>query len=121
MQSVYNLVDLAGCSNIMHMSNTNVSFRDQQLNQLLRMSLGGNACTGIICTANPTNLLETRKTLQFASRVREASNQPLALISTISAVGDSTMNQSSSFELSDSPNRWRHLLFGPSPSAESGS
>ncbi|BFF95825.1 kinesin-like protein KIN-7L [Drosophila madeirensis] len=77
MQSVFNLVDLAGCSNIMHMSNTTVSFRDQQLNQLLRASLGGNACTGIICTANPTDLLETRKTLQFASRVREVSNQPL--------------------------------------------
>ncbi|XP_034126235.1 kinesin-like protein KIN-7L isoform X2 [Drosophila guanche] len=77
MQSVLNLVDLAGCSNIMHMSNNNVSFRDQQLNQLLGASLGGNACTGIICTANPNNFLETRKTLQFASRVRKVCNRPL--------------------------------------------
>uniref|UniRef100_A0A915Q7B7 Kinesin motor domain-containing protein n=1 Tax=Setaria digitata TaxID=48799 RepID=A0A915Q7B7_9BILA len=53
-----------------------VNFRDSKLTRLLKSSLGGNARTLIICTASPTEVMQTLQTLRFAVRAKKIKNKP---------------------------------------------
>ena len=46
---------------------THVPYRDSNLTRILQPSLSGNARMAVICCATPSELEETRSTLQFAS------------------------------------------------------
>ncbi|EFO23315.1 kinesin motor domain-containing protein [Loa loa] len=56
--------------------NSHVNFRDSKLTRLLKSSLGGNARTLIICTASPTEVMQTLQTLRFAVRAKKIKNKP---------------------------------------------
>jgi hypothetical protein len=57
-----------------------VPYRDSKLTHLLQDSLGGNALTSLILTANPrpSDALQTKATLQFGSRAKLVRNTPRA-------------------------------------------
>lgn len=57
-----------------------IPYRDSQLTRLLQDSLGGNACTTLICACSPMleNVSESLSTLQFANRAKAIENQPRA-------------------------------------------
>lgn len=54
-----------------------VAFRDSKLTRLLRPALGGNSHTLVVCTTSPSasNYLETKSTLEFASRAKRVQNK----------------------------------------------
>eukprot|EP00258_Populus_trichocarpa_P021563 XP_024437582.1 kinesin-like protein NACK1 isoform X2 [Populus trichocarpa] len=53
-----------------------IPYRDSKLTRILQHSLGGNACTAIICTLSPalTHVEQSRNTLYFATRAKEVTN-----------------------------------------------
>jgi len=53
-----------------------IPYRDSKLTYLLQDSLGGNAKTVLIATANPAVYNETLSTLKFAKRAKEIKNAP---------------------------------------------
>jgi len=54
-----------------------VGFRDSKLTRILQQSIGGNAQTALICTISmaEANYWESRRTLDFASRVKRIKNR----------------------------------------------
>jgi len=54
-----------------------VGFRDSKLTRILQQSIGGCAQTQLICTISPVeaNYWESRRTLDFASRVKKIKNR----------------------------------------------
>ncbi|XVF12287.1 hypothetical protein REPUB_Repub08aG0102700 [Reevesia pubescens] len=53
-----------------------IPYRDSKLTRILQHSLGGNACTAIICTLSPalSHFEQSRNTLFFATRAKEVTN-----------------------------------------------
>ena len=45
-----------------------VPFRDSKLTRILQNSLGGNTKTAIVCTVTPVERVQTKSTLEFATR-----------------------------------------------------
>ncbi|KAJ1430584.1 P-loop containing nucleoside triphosphate hydrolase [Sesbania bispinosa] len=56
--------------------NGHIPYRDSKLTRILQHSLGGNACTAIICTLSPalSHVEQSRNTLFFATRAKEVTN-----------------------------------------------
>jgi len=54
-----------------------IGFRDSKLTRILQQSIGGNAQTALICTISTAeaNYWESRRTLDFASRVKRIRNR----------------------------------------------
>lgn len=48
-----------------------VPYRNSKLTRILKNSLGGNSQTAMICTLSPVENVQTRSTLEFASRVKK--------------------------------------------------
>eukprot|EP00933_Yihiella_yeosuensis_P070436 TRINITY_DN7853_c2_g3_i1.p1 TRINITY_DN7853_c2_g3~~TRINITY_DN7853_c2_g3_i1.p1 ORF type:complete len:1267 (-),score=340.43 TRINITY_DN7853_c2_g3_i1:264-4064(-) len=61
---------------------SHVGFRDSKLTRILQKSIGGNAQTAIVCNVSPTvsNYVETKSTLDFASRAKCVKNKVTANI-----------------------------------------
>lgn len=59
-------------------NSAHVPYRDSKLTRILQPSLGGNACTAIICTVTPASayIEESLSTLKFASRAKTIKNTP---------------------------------------------
>ncbi|XP_037708445.1 kinesin-like protein KIN-7I [Drosophila subpulchrella] len=99
VQSVLNMVDLAGSdrvdhtgsqdhinSNIIlgnvikslseHVDNKFISFRDSKLTRVLQASLCGNALTSVICTIKPWIIEESQSTLCLATRASKIRIKP---------------------------------------------
>lgn len=55
-----------------------IPYRDSKLTRILQPSLGGNACTAIICTITIASTFteETISTLKFASGAKRIQNKP---------------------------------------------
>ena len=54
-----------------------IPYRDSKLTRLLQDSLGGNACTVVLCNASPAEVCreETISTLRFAERAKRIENK----------------------------------------------
>jgi hypothetical protein len=59
--------------------NTYIPYRDSKLTRILRMALGGNSMSTIICTISPAamNYHLTLSTLRFATRAKVVQNRPV--------------------------------------------
>lgn len=73
------LLSLATVINKLAEGSQHIPYRDSKLTRILQPSLGGNACTAIICAITPSALYvdESLSTLKFASRARSIENKPV--------------------------------------------
>lgn len=73
------LLSLATVINKLAEGSQHIPYRDSKLTRILQPSLGGNACTAIVCAVTPSALYvdESLSTLKFASRAKSIENKPV--------------------------------------------